>query len=562
MIINVGQLIFGNVEKELSPKKVAGIQTLFHTESMLSQVEVEEIESRLVYYAGSTEPVKLLFFLVNNKYLISRIIPQRQTDKFGRENKFYLAHCFIFTEPDFFFINNNPFVGFRLLREKCASSLEEALKFDHQGTNIENIKLDVAAEQVDGIESELAGLINNWPIQGLRQIYASTVSYQELHSSQKSLSFYGPAAEIQNGLTISFLMLPVAMRKYCSFDTHFLNCNVTMNYYWSRSFPEMRDIPANFIAFDAAAKKAQESLPVSSSPYQNWLFGEIAAGRFSQCVNQVNNVTELSNLLLSKSFIKRALIDTPDLIVADFISSNGDYLKAKVQKNLADCIGPALAQYIIIPEANIGPKNQLYALEDGFTPEPFIEPIKNIFWNTKPNEKELIDLEKFALKTHDSDLQIIMLRWKNDFIVLRQKLYRLSREDFKTKAEVLVKQMGLPPSELICPGRADIAVQLFFEQTQFHTPDEYFNMVFKLIDHKEFIYLVQFEGLLNKINREKLISLLKKIDQEVDFPQSFKNAVQQAAKYKNPAKGFQKTENNVLEPESEKKSRGFWGFLK
>jgi hypothetical protein len=155
-----------------------------------------------------------------------------------------------------------------------------------------------------------------------------------------------------------------------------------------------------------------------------------------------------------------------------------------------------------------------------------------------------------------------MLRWKNDFIVLRQKLYRLSREDFKTKAEVLVKQMGLPPSELICPGRADIAVQLFFEQTQFHTPDEYFNMIFKLIDHKEFTYLIQFEGLLNKINREKLISLLKKIDQEVDFPQSFKNAVQQAAKYKNPAKGFQKTENNVLEPESEKKSRGFWGFLK
>ena len=104
MIINVGQLIFGNVEKELSPKKVAGIQTLFHTESMLSQVEVEEIESRLVYYAGSTEPVKLLFFHVNNKYLISLIIPQRQTDKFGRENKFYFAHCFIFTEQDFFFI--------------------------------------------------------------------------------------------------------------------------------------------------------------------------------------------------------------------------------------------------------------------------------------------------------------------------------------------------------------------------------------------------------------------------------------------------------------------------
>jgi hypothetical protein len=103
---------------------------------------------------------------------------------------------------------------------------------------------------------------------------------------------------------------------------------------------------------------------------------------------------------------------------------------------------------------------------------------------------------------------------------------------------------------------------MFFEQTQFHTPDEYFNMIFKLIDHKEFTYLIQFEGLLNKINREKLISLLKKIDQEVDFPQSFKNALQQAAKYKNPAKGFQKTENNVLEPEPGKKSRGFWGLLK
>ena len=59
------QHIYSNVEKERSPQGRGGFQTLFYTHSGLTEREVEEMESRLIYFPSNVEPIKHLFFTIS-----------------------------------------------------------------------------------------------------------------------------------------------------------------------------------------------------------------------------------------------------------------------------------------------------------------------------------------------------------------------------------------------------------------------------------------------------------------------------------------------------------------
>ena len=65
--IQAWQHIYSNVEKEQSPTKRGGFQTLFYTQAGLTEDEISEMEGRLLYFPDKTaEPVKRLFFTRNN----------------------------------------------------------------------------------------------------------------------------------------------------------------------------------------------------------------------------------------------------------------------------------------------------------------------------------------------------------------------------------------------------------------------------------------------------------------------------------------------------------------
>ena len=47
MPTTAGQLVYTNVEKDRSPHNRGGFQTLLHSQSLLSETEVDDIEPRL-----------------------------------------------------------------------------------------------------------------------------------------------------------------------------------------------------------------------------------------------------------------------------------------------------------------------------------------------------------------------------------------------------------------------------------------------------------------------------------------------------------------------------------
>ena len=72
--IQAWQHIYSNVEKEQSPQGRGGFQTLFSS-SDLTELEVEEMEGRLLYFASDVEPLKRLFFTTSTgKGVVAQIV--------------------------------------------------------------------------------------------------------------------------------------------------------------------------------------------------------------------------------------------------------------------------------------------------------------------------------------------------------------------------------------------------------------------------------------------------------------------------------------------------------
>ena len=83
--INAWQHIYSNVEKEHSPQGRGGFQTLFYSHHGLTEDEVEEMESYLLYFPSQVEPVKRLFFTISTgKGVVAQIVFLPSPDQFGR----------------------------------------------------------------------------------------------------------------------------------------------------------------------------------------------------------------------------------------------------------------------------------------------------------------------------------------------------------------------------------------------------------------------------------------------------------------------------------------------
>ena len=79
------QLIYTRVEKNQSPHRIDGFQTVFFTRSSLERGEVAEIESRLIYDPRDDEPIKKMYFRTRfDKRAVVLISPLLERDGAGR----------------------------------------------------------------------------------------------------------------------------------------------------------------------------------------------------------------------------------------------------------------------------------------------------------------------------------------------------------------------------------------------------------------------------------------------------------------------------------------------
>ena len=150
--IEAWQHIYSNVEKEQSPKNRGGFQTLFYSLAGLSQAEVSEMESRLLYFSSKVEPIKQLFFSTSTgKGVVAQIVVIAEPDKYGRRGR-YLAHSLIFSAEDLARFEADPFRVFEHFTfiSTVAEALEQGI---FETSDIPAVSLNLPESSTGDIEA-------------------------------------------------------------------------------------------------------------------------------------------------------------------------------------------------------------------------------------------------------------------------------------------------------------------------------------------------------------------------------------------------------------------------
>ena len=229
MIVEVSawQQLYASVEREQSPHDREGFQTLFYSQSGLTEAEVREMEARLVYFPSHMEAVKHLFCtLSTGKIMLAQIVHLTKPDRLGRIGR-YLAHSLLFEPEAFKRIESDPFLVFRQF--PFITTIAQALDAgDWQTGDVPPASFEVTREPAHGIEAA-----KTWPPQSLKDLALLALRADRLARDRLAVAFVGEPAQVESALEAALFAVPSATRPHCSFDTYFHGCNLVDSYYWA-----------------------------------------------------------------------------------------------------------------------------------------------------------------------------------------------------------------------------------------------------------------------------------------------------------------------------------------
>ncbi|NIM13840.1 MAG: hypothetical protein GTO45_17490 [Candidatus Aminicenantes bacterium] len=535
IIIKAAQHIYGNVEKEFSPNKVGGFQTLFYTKALLTEEESEEIEERLVYHQSDTNPVKWLFFsLATEKIVVTRIVPLADVDQFGRVGS-YLANSIILSLEDFNKVGCNPFIIFDLVAKRYLENTSRALEIgDAKSANIDEITLEIDEENLKIMEKEIVSEVQKWDTEELKKISHYTVNVLELKDKREALVFSGTPGQITNALKIAFMFVPGKIRLNCSFDTYFHECNLVGTYFWAIGYPEVSEAAPHLPIVDAAQKKITAELPYDVSPYEKWVYDCITRQEFLEIVLHNSAAWELQELLLDNPFDEQIIRDALSHLPANSLQqiSKAYYtpLVRKINKRLEETIGIKLTSRVIdrfSSDSNRQPKRLFYALLDGFDLEELADELYDNFKGKikdKPDRQEIIELQAFLKKTKHDYLDIFLAVWYEDDAALSKHLDQLPDTSSREIVELLVKESSIPMDRLISAVKIDVFLKIFVNYSQSdakirtHLPD----LIKKLIKIKQYEKLAELCPVVNQLDIKQVKTIKKILEKQAQkLPEEF-----------------------------------------
>lgn len=533
--IKAAHHIYGNVEKEHSPNKVGGFQTLFYTRARLSEEEVEEIEEKLVYHQSETNPVKWLFFpLGAEKVVVSHIVLLTAVDKFGREGK-YLAHSIVLSMEDFINADCNPFIILNCVGDQFLNSAAEALKRGNSQTgNFDESILTIDKKSLETMETEIAEEVQKWDGEELKKMAHYTINYQDLQNKREALVFTGNHEQIVNALKIAVMFVPKKLRLNCTFDTYFYGCNLVKTYFWATGYTDASGAAPHFSIVNTSQKKITAPLPSPVSPYEEWVYDCISREKFRDILAYNSTALELQRLVLEHPFdnkmIREALTGVPKEFFKQIAAVYRTPLINKIKNKLAEIVGIKLVPQIIArisSYSNTQPQKLFHALLDGFDSNQLAEELYDIYKKNiknKPPGKEMRALKAFLEKTPHEYLDVLMAVWKKDYTALTRHLDQLSPPKYAAIVERLIKKSSVPPARMISTKKTDIFLEIFINHSQIdaNARKDIPALIKKLISMKQESKLKSFCPIINRLTLKQIKKIKKIVEkQEKKLPLEF-----------------------------------------
>jgi hypothetical protein len=544
MIIKAAQHVYGNVEREHSPNKVGGFQTIFYTKSRLTREESEEIEAKLVYFQSDENPIKWLFFPMDSgKVVAARIVPLTSVDKFGREGS-YLAHSIVLTGEDFANAGYDPFVIFALVGDRFLGTVSGALKKgDSDTADIGEIALEISEDITAAAAREAVTEAQAWDVSELKKLVHLTVNYGQLREKRQSLVFVGLPEQIKKALKVALMFVPGGLRTNCSFDTYSNGVNLVRNYSWGIGFPAASDAPPHLAAVNTANKTVSAQLPADVSPYQEWLYDCTAQGKFGDIRAYNSTALEFQKFLTGSVFDEETLRRAPGSLPPHFFSHVAgiyrDLVNAKIKKDLEAITGEKLTERlmdIVLSDTASQPVKLFPLLLDGFDINHLADALFGIYKEDimdKPGRQEIKELRAFLRKVKHEYLGILIPVWKEDYEELILRLDRLPEAEYRDIVGLLVKTRAVPLDKLQAGARMDMFLQIAAEraETDGAVKSEIPRLIKKLVSSGRQEKTEIFSSLLNRLNFIEVKKINKIVQKELKdklFPEVFLKSLEAA----------------------------------
>lgn len=515
MPVTAAQLLYANVEKDRSPDRQGGFQTLFYTRSRLTESEVDAIEPRLFYVPGAAAPPKgIAFALGPDKLVLARVVPLEDTDSFGRKGR-YLAHALVIDRADWAAGRLDPCAvlrGFPFLTQ-----LDQALAAGDWASG------DIAPLTLT--QERGSPPARQWPVAALQRLTLYALRAEAMATERRALAFIGPPAEVERMLAEILAAVPAAMGAACSFDSYFNDGNFVATPYWAVGLPEAPP-PGRFVRFDLAggALLDEEPPPAPRTAYERWVVARLADPEPG-----IEQERETAYALCRWLDGQSPATDLPQEVREPVLAAVFRAAPAQVEARVRECLTqalPAPLAEIVWPEVQPHRADpERYAqLRQGFAPPV----LADWLWTrlTRPDARPPAPLARRALtewvRCHPhSRLGLLSRIWEGQWEALQSELTRLELAEYESLLPPLLRIGGESPLYLLASGRGAAFVRAWLAESDV-VPLPIPELVEALIQQQEPAALLPLAPLLDGIRPRERLALGRIIAPHMaDIPPDF-----------------------------------------
>lgn len=531
MPISAAQLIYTNVEKDRSPHRRSGFQTLYYSQSCLVETEVDAIEPRLFYAHGAGNPPKGLFFrLGQNRLVLARIVPLEDVDAFGRKGR-YLAHALVFERSDWIAECLDPITLLQGL--PFLTNLDQALASgDRTSGDIAPLNLTLTATKTGHTQ---------WPVAALQRLILCALRAEAIARERRALALIGPPAEVEQALAEVLRAVPAALNPACSFDSFFHEGNFTATPFWAVGLPEAPP-PGRFIRVDVMKRAFldDEAAAVPRSAYECWAVARLQDGE-PGIEHEREIAYDLCRWLEGILPISALPAEVPEPVLTAVFRAAPAQVKKRVYERLTHTLPEVLADIVWTDVQPQRTDPERYAeLRQGFAAPMLSEWL----WLrlTRPGAKPPLPAVQRAvaewLRHHPhSNLTLLSLIWEGKWQTLQAELVRLEPEAYESLLPPLLRAGGAPPLRLLLPERGEPFVRGWLPE-RLAAPLSLPELVSALLRQHEPAALVPLTPLLKDLHPRELRSLDQRIASNIaDIPPEFARALN-TAREKQSSEGF------------------------
>lgn len=432
MLLKAAQHIFTNVEKEDSPQKERGFQTLYYSREFITEEEKMVLEEHAYFWATP----KNQFYMLGEKAVVTGVAPLKGSDKYGGEG-LYISHSLILAPEEFVKVENNPLALLHLTSDLFCKSTDSAIRRgDFDTGNIDPVEINFPDDALQKFGKATASRLYFWKQEDVRKLAALSVKAGEMAEDRRSLAVAGDLKEIEEVLRYVFFLLPPELRLKCSFDTNYHNPKIRLPYFWFGGFFEDQAPRSDaFLLIENGTIPTDEPLP-GESPYLNWLLERIDNRDYRSVQENRASIYDLEKSLGDSVIFMEKIREIEPEVLSEFVKCNKPVLITKLRESLEKVMGKQLgnksAPYLM-DKVGDDQETMLRMVSGNIdlqsAAESVVEMLSRSSLQTLDAEM-LGELKELSGKSGNPFLKAVLSFYTEDWLNLKDAVRDLSHEEF------------------------------------------------------------------------------------------------------------------------------------